>query len=247
MDYAQIRERLINSVLSKRDGLTVNEIVEKFKGSAESLFQDPVDAKQIRDVLQKESRDPDGVIMLCSRKRKGANQYKVRPARVRGPYPRQKPTTDTLDTNYIGRAGEFAVLSELIASGYNANNMTIDEGIDIVASKDNIFYYIQVKTTYMDDTRRVSIHIPVANYDRVQRNNVIYIIAVRESIGAYRYFIFHQYEIENLKIGRYIEQTDANINIKIAYNDVTNEPYLYNGKETTSAKPYQAEVKGFKL
>lgn len=51
--------------------------------------------------------------------------------------------TCPIDTNYIGKAGECAVLSELMFRGYNANVMLIDEGIDIIAEKNNVYYYIQ--------------------------------------------------------------------------------------------------------
>lgn len=251
MEYAEMRERLIK-VLSKRDGMTLKEILEKLnKTNQENLFQNEETKsdieKLVKTVLRTESRSPQSSIMQSPKKKRGANLYKIRSTRGTRPLRlTTKPETDTTDTNYIGKSGEFAVLSELVARGYNANIMTIDEGIDIVASKDNIFYYIQVKTTYIANGM-VAVHIPLQNYTRVERNNAIYVIAIRESIGIFRYFIFHQNDIENLKIGRYIEQSEANINIKIAYDDVTNEPFLYNGREKTSAKAYQAEIKGFQL
>jgi len=49
-------------------------------------------------------------------------------------------------TNFTGSAGEYAVLSELLFRGYNSAIMTVDEGIDLVASKNNRYYHIQVKT-----------------------------------------------------------------------------------------------------
>lgn len=42
---------------------------------------------------------------------------------------------DTENTSYRGKGGEFAVMAELLYKGYNANPMTVDEGIDVVASK----------------------------------------------------------------------------------------------------------------
>ena len=49
-------------------------------------------------------------------------------------------------TNYTGKAGEFSVLSELLFRGFNASIMTVDEGIDVVASKNNKYFHIQIKT-----------------------------------------------------------------------------------------------------
>ena len=52
-----------------------------------------------------------------------------------------KPTTQ-----FIGAAGEHAVFSELLFRGFNASIMTVDDGIDVIASKNNRFFHIQVKT-----------------------------------------------------------------------------------------------------
>ena len=254
LTYAEVKDVIVNAVLSKKDGMTVSEVIEetaKVLKLDSVLLSSPDDRKSleslVKSVLHTEPSNATGFISVCTKKRKGAKQYKLRQAKVKAPQNRQKPDTDTDDTNYIGKAGEFAVLAELIARGYNANNMAIDEGIDIVASKDNVFYYIQVKTTYVDTGGRVCIHIPVVNYKRVESNNAIYIIALRECIGSFRYFIFHQYEIEAHIINGYIERTEANINIKIAYDEITNQPFLYNGKNRTTARSHQAEITNFKL
>lgn len=58
-----------------------------------------------------------------------------------------------LNSTYTGTAGECAVISELLFNGYNANRMMIDDGVDIIAVKDNVYYYVQVKTTSIKDGR----------------------------------------------------------------------------------------------
>lgn len=242
---------LINDVLSKRTGLTVKEIVNRVFPSP-TLFG-PEEQREYGDivslvnaVVNNEIKDPNSPIIKCSTKKRGSRQFKLRPAQ---PIVNPNPTTsgDSSDTNRIGKAGEFSVLAELIAHGYNANNMSVDEGIDIVASKDNVFYYIQVKTTYLESQKKISTKILIKNYERVKRHKVIYVVAVRLGMGSYKYFLFHQYDIETLIIGGYIEKTDSNILIKIRYSDVTNEPILYNNRSETSAKPYMAEIRNFEL
>jgi hypothetical protein len=47
---------------------------------------------------------------------------------------------------YIGKAGEHAVCSALLLRGFNASIMSVDEGMDIVATKDDQLYELQVKT-----------------------------------------------------------------------------------------------------
>jgi hypothetical protein len=53
---------------------------------------------------------------------------------------------DVLAMN-TGSGGEQAVISELLFNGFNAANMMVDDGIDVVASKRNTYYHIQVKTS----------------------------------------------------------------------------------------------------
>lgn len=47
---------------------------------------------------------------------------------------------------YLGKAGEYLTAGKLLLNGFNVFAGAVDDGIDIVASKDNKFYKIQVKT-----------------------------------------------------------------------------------------------------
>ncbi len=63
-----------------------------------------------------------------------------------------KPPIPTIDTDtplingFTGKAGEYGVFSELLYWGYNPAMMVVDHGVDIVASKDDQYFHIQVKT-----------------------------------------------------------------------------------------------------
>ncbi len=54
---------------------------------------------------------------------------------------------EPISTQYVGKAGEHLVVSELLFKGYNASIMSVDEGLDIVATKGERLYNIQVKTS----------------------------------------------------------------------------------------------------
>lgn len=54
---------------------------------------------------------------------------------------------EQISTQYVGKAGEHFVVSELLFRGYNASIMNVDEGLDIVATKEGKLYNIQVKTS----------------------------------------------------------------------------------------------------
>lgn len=49
-------------------------------------------------------------------------------------------------SQFTGKAGEAAVISELLFYGFNASAMAVDDGIDIIAAIDNKYFHIQVKT-----------------------------------------------------------------------------------------------------
>lgn len=134
-----------------------------------------------------------------------------------------------MPTQYIGTAGECAVMSELMFRGYNANRMMIDEGVDIVATKDNIYYYIQVKTVTLRDGR-VYCQIPRYRFDQYVSNQIRYIIVARTNDGN-MYFMFDPKEIDKGIYGRYINATDDTIYIKIKFHQRSGSPYLYDEKE----------------
>lgn len=99
------------------------------------------------------------------------------------PKPKQKERQESIETvssQYIGSAGEHRVVSELLFCGFNASTMTVDEGLDVVATKDNKLFNIQVKTAnknklgkYVYDLRRTS-------FERFDSGNTFYIFVLRD-------------------------------------------------------------------
>ena len=95
------------------------------------------------------------------------------------------------------------------------NIMTVDEGIDIVASKQNIFYYLQVKTTNLTDRLTASVSIKRSNFDRGLSSQLRYFVVVRCGAGETRYFLFTEDNINMYSWQGYIHMTDDTIYIKI--------------------------------
>lgn len=230
-------EILRNTVLKKKKALTIADIMKSLTSEESTIFEQPdVDRGLVVFVLDQESGKVSGDIQKTKKGKK--NYYKLRVSNP--PQNKKKPSTDSNDSSEIGKAGEYAVMTECIAAGYNASLMAVDKGIDIVASKSNVFYYIQVKTSYLDDKGRFSVHIPADGFRRAsQYGNVVYIAVVRDWIGKFKFFIFHERDISILIRQGCIEETDSNIIIKIMYNDL-NEPIIYNGKDSAKAVAYLA-------
>ena len=85
---------------------------------------------------------------------------------------------ETKSTQYIGKAGEHLVVSELLFKGFNANIMSVDEGIDIVATRNDKLYNIQVKTANEKYGKYVS-DMNINSYQKHNSSNTFYIFVLR--------------------------------------------------------------------
>lgn len=96
------------------------------------------------------------------------------------------PTAPPAQKNFLGKAGEYAVMSELLFWQYNVSNMIVDDGIDLVASKDNKFFHIQVKTSSCQNGSTWHFTVSKASFMRYQSGNVFYVFVLRkDSENAY--------------------------------------------------------------
>lgn len=145
-------------------------------------------------------------------------------------------------TTYTGTAGEYAVMSELLYQGYNVNSMTVDEGVDIVANKDNRFYFIQVKTAYLDNSLKASFTIKNSRFDIFKQNNDMrYVFVVRFSsplssqtkiITENLFFAFTNVELDKAIDDGIIYQGEKEISVKIKFDPKDFTPYMYNHSES---------------
>ncbi len=83
-----------------------------------------------------------------------------------------------IESGYTGKAGEYLVCSELLFRGYNASIMSVDVGMDIIATRNDQLFGIQVKTAnlnrfdvYVFDVRKVS-------FERHNSGNIYYIFVL---------------------------------------------------------------------
>ena len=81
--------------------------------------------------------------------------------------------------DFLGKAGEYAVMSELLFWGYNASIMAVDDGVDIVASRHNNFFHIQVKTASKQDSGKFYFSIKNSSFKRYSGSNVFYVLVMR--------------------------------------------------------------------
>lgn len=100
-----------------------------------------------------------------------------------------------IETGFIGKAGEHLVCSELLFRGYNASIMSVDSGMDIIATKNNKLFSIQVKTananafdTYNFDVRKVS-------FEKDYAGNTFYVFILKGKVQT-QFLIIPLHEME---------------------------------------------------
>lgn len=77
---------------------------------------------------------------------------------------------------YWGEAAEIHVTAELLYRGFQAANIPVDEGLDILAVKDNNTFYFQVK--HKDISSYQAIEITKSSFEKTARGNVYYVFVI---------------------------------------------------------------------
>lgn len=135
---------------------------------------------------------------------------------------------------YIGKSGEYSVMSELLLRGFNANSMTVDDGLDIVASKDNVIYYYQVKTTRLGLNGRALLPvIKRRSYEKYVQSNTRYVacVLVKGRFGCDEriYVVFNNDDIDRFKHNQTVKDDGNKIRIKLRFEN--DRIYAYDEKE----------------
>jgi hypothetical protein len=106
--------------------------------------------------------------------------YRVKEERIQPPETKIVPPSTA--SSFMGKAGEYAVMSELLFWEYNVSQMTVDDGIDLVASKHNKFFFIQVKTATRQENGRYLFTIAKSSFSKYQGQNVYYTFVLRQDV-----------------------------------------------------------------
>ena len=234
--------------MSELQPITIETILSVFKNATESkrikeikdavkvalypdmLILDPtIDEeinRKVEEVIKRDKGEGDN-----SQLKYANGKYKKR--RTKRPLPDPIDDETGIGTDYIGTAGECAVMSELLFRGYNANRMMVDDGVDIIAAKDNIYYYIQVKTTTIRNGKVYS-RIGFGSFDRYINTQMRYIIVARykeKDINRNIYFVFTSQDIDRLVHDRCVARGENGYNIKIKFNERNGNPIIYDDSE----------------
>lgn len=112
--------------------------------------------------------------------------------------------------------------------------MIVDDGVDIVASKNNLFYFIQVKTSSVNDNK-IYATIKQNRFDAFIGSQIRYIIVARcniSGIDSNMYFVFNNSDIQKFIFSGTVLSSGEDIKIKIRIDPITRIPSLYNSVKT---------------
>lgn len=197
-------------------------------GEEMSLF-DNID-KEIEKAVRNELKRGDESLIVKTKDGK----YRRRPTTA------PPKETQSIDKLFEGAAGETAVISELLFREFNANRMMVDKGIDIVATKDNVYRYIQVKTSNVKSDGRVNWQIKQERFDAHVVNQLRYILVARyeerfkyknEPVIRSMFFVLSSNDIDRGKKEGWINEGAENLSIKVRFDTQTGAPKFYNDKE----------------
>ena len=143
---------------------------------------------KVSSVLSTDARKKGGKASFSKIKNKTGGSkrgvYKLKRRPVIKPTPTSAPS---VSSQYTGKAGEAAVISELLFYGFNASAMTVDDGIDVVAEKNNKYFHIQVKTSNVSESGSFGFTLKKSSFVAKDSFQTFYILVIRES-DSYRYF-----------------------------------------------------------
>lgn len=216
-----------------RKGMHVSEIAQaavaqnKNRGLPVEAFQKKVAAALAANLKLKATKPSFAQVNHDKGPRRGKPKqgwYRCKETRALPPTPdppRENPTTQA-----TGKGGEYAVMSELLFWGYNASIMTVDDGVDIVASKGGNFFFVQVKTATPQDSGKFSFTIKKSSFQRYNGANSFYVFVMRSNLKN-DFIVLPAQQIKHF-IGTGCINDSTNLSITITRNN-KNTAFLING------------------
>jgi len=178
----------------------VNDIAEQAVASARNLGMTAVTfAGKLSSALSAHVKTKKPVFLRMKDPKKGTNKkgvYRLKreiqqaiTARVDVPLP---------DKQFLGKGGEYAVMSELLFWGFNVSLMTVDYGIDVIAQNDGKFYNIQVKTASEQEGRKFTYTIKRSSFGANDNSSTFYVFVMRRKLSCI-FAIIPSSQIHSLK------------------------------------------------
>lgn len=165
---------------------------------------------------------------------KGGNKrgiYRLKKAKRTTPEPTIPEPLPSDERGFIGRGGEYAVMSELLFRGFNVSLMSVDTGVDIVAANDkDKYFHIQAKTgNAKDGTCQFS--IKRKSFDANHSSQTFYIFVLRKELRC-DFVVMPNSQVANYVTLGVIKGQD-NLALRISYDSRTKKHTLNNSQDVS--------------
>lgn len=160
--------------------------------------------------------------------------YRLKIGRKSVPKTFKVPEQPKVSSQFTGKAGEYAVMSEMLFFGFNVSAMTVDDGIDIVASKADSYFHIQVKTANASAQNKFQFRITKRAFDSKDASSTFYVLVMRvteDSRNACEYLVLPSSEIRRLVNRSVVRDGDS---MSISIDRERGNRFLLNGVEDVS-------------
>lgn len=185
-------------------------------------------SNRIASTLAAHVKSKTARVMRTTRDGRTKGIYRIKKIKVKVPV-LPSPDVSELTTNYIGKAGEHAVMSELLFWNFNVSLMAVDEGIDVIATKNNKYFHIQVKTTGGSNAQgSFNFSIDRRKFERNNSADTFYILVMRDG-STTRFVVLPSNEINRLLAAGKVSGAN-NLSLRIAIDPDTKR-YVLNGSE----------------
>jgi hypothetical protein len=136
--------------------------------------------------------------------------------------------SERITAQYIGRAGEHLIVNELLFRGYNASIMSVDEGLDVTATKGEKLFNIQAKTSNENKFNKHVFNISISSFEKHQSNNIYYIFVIRGNLTNFLIFPYHIIQ-KGIDQSNITETSNRRYKVEVSIN--SDKFYLGKNKE----------------
>ena len=160
--------------------------------------------------------------------------YRLKIGRKSVPKTFKVPEQPKVSSQFTGKAGEYAVMSELLFFGFNVSSMTVDDGIDIVASKVDSYFQIQVKTANVSAQSKYQFKITKRAFGSKDASSTFYVLVMRvneDTRNTCEYLVMPSSEIRRL-VDKAVVRDGESMSISIERE--RGSRFLLNGIEDVS-------------
>lgn len=138
-------------------------------------------------------------------------------------------------SSYVGKGGEHLVCAELLFREFNASIMSVDDGMDVYATKGHKLFAIQVKTANINQHKYFTFTVNKQTFDKSFLGRVFYVFVLKNKANT-NFAIFSQTIMNELIEGNAIKKMTNGTKFIVQFGSKNGKFYL--GKQDNVITQY---------